>query len=304
MSSASITGVHASGASIALHWRTLRASELEPAEVGRTVDAVSAHEYLLDNQAREAQDRFSALSALFDPVTFRHVDDLGIAPGWQCWDVGAGGPSVPEGLAARVTPGGRVLATDLETRWLFGRTDPRVEVATHDVVHDDPPEGRFDLVHARLVLLHMPAREEALRRMVSTLRPGGWLLVEDYDISLQPLICPDEVTPDQRLANTVKAEFRQLLIDRGADTQLGRRLPRMLREAGLTRVGADAYFPLAMPSVAVLESANVHQVREALIGRGNLRATDVDRYLELTSTAELDLATAPLVSAWGRRPPS
>ncbi len=265
---------------------------------------MSAHEYLLDNQAGEAKDRFSALSALFDPVTFRHVDALGVAPGWQCWEIGAGGPSVPDGLAARVSPGGRVLATDLDTRWITGRTGPHVEVARHDVVADDPPEGGFDLVHARLVLLHVPARMEALRRMVSTLRPGGWLLVEDYDVSLQPLICPDEVTPDQRLANAVKAEFRQLLLERGADTELGRRLPRMLRDAGLTHVEADAYFPLALPAVAVLESANVRQVRGALIERGNLSVADVDRYLELASTAELDLATPPLVSAWGRRPSS
>lgn len=265
---------------------------------------MSAHEYLLDNQAREAQDRFGALSALFDPVTFRHVDALGIAPGWQCWEVGAGGPSVPDGLAARVGPGGRVLATDLEIRWLAGRTDPQVEVARHDVVTDDPPGGGFDLVHARLVLLHVPAREEALRRMISALRPGGWLLVEDYDVSLQPLICPDAVTPDHELANRVKAAFRQLLLDRGADTEFGRRLPRLFRAGGLTRVQADAYFPLAMPAVAVLETANVQQVRSALVERGLVSAAAVDRYLELASTGELDLATAPLVSTWGRRAPS
>jgi SAM-dependent methyltransferase len=265
---------------------------------------VSAHEYLLDNRAGEASDRFSALSQLFDPVTFRHVDALGIGPGWQCWEVGAGGPSVPDGLAARVGPGGRVLATDLDTGWLDGRTGPDVEVARHDVAADGPPGGGFDLVHARLVLLHVPAREEALRRMISALRPGGWLLVEDYDVSLQPLISPDAVTPDHQLANRVKAAFRQLLLDRGADTEFGRRLPRLLREGDLTQVRADAYFPLALPAVGVLEAANVQQVRSALVERGDVTAAEVDRYLQLASTGDLDLATAPLVSAWGRRAPS
>jgi SAM-dependent methyltransferase len=262
---------------------------------------VSAHEYLLDNRAAEADDRFAALSALFDPVTFRHVDALGIGPGWRCWEVGAGGPSVPAGLAARVGPGGRVLATDLDVRWLADRTGPEVEVARHDVVADDPPEGGFDLVHARLVLLHIPAREDALRRMVSALRPGGWLLVEDFDINLQPLVCPDEVRPEHRLANTVKAAFRQLLLDRGADIEFGRRLPRLFREAGLSHVQADAYFPLAMPAGATLETANVRQVRSALAERGNVTAADVDEYLQLASTGELDYATAPLISAWGQR---
>ena len=272
--------------------------DVTPRAEGRV--AVSADGYVLDNQATEAEGRFAALSALFDPVTFRHVDALGIAPGWRCWEVGAGGPSVPDGLAARVIPGGRVVATDLEIRWLVDRVGPHVEVAVQDVVQNEPPGDGFDLVHARLVLMHVPEREEALRRMVSALRPGGWLLVEDYDVNLQPLICPDEITPDQRLANRVKAEFRQLLIDRGADTELGRRLPRMFRDAGLTRVGADAYFPLAMPAVAALERANISQVRDELIGRG-VRATDIDRYLDLNVSSAVDLATAPLVSTWGQR---
>jgi SAM-dependent methyltransferase len=264
---------------------------------------VAADGYLLDNRAGEAEDRFGALSALFDPVTFRHVDALGIAPGWSCWEVGAGGPSVSAGLAARVGPGGRVLATDLDTRWLEGRLGAPVEVVAHDVVTDDLPSGGFDLVHTRLVLIHVPAREEVLRRLVSALRPGGWLLVEDFDTNLQPLVCPDEGTPDERLANAVKDAFRQLLRRRGADTGFGRRLPRLLRAAGLEQVRADAWFPLALPGVAVLESANTRQVRAELVEQGAVSAADVDRYLELTSAGDgLDLATSPLVSAWGRRP--
>jgi len=263
---------------------------------------VSADGYLLDNRATEAEDRFAALSAIFDPVTFRHVDALGAGPGWRCWEVGAGGPSLPDGLAARVGPGGGVVATDLEVRWLSGRTRPDVQVVRHDVVRDEPPGGGFDLVHARLVLLHVPEREEALRRMASALRPGGWLLVEDFDVNLQPRVCPDEVTPDQRLANRVKAGFRELLLARGADLELGRRLPRLFREAGLTEVGADAWFPLAVPGVAALEDANTRQVRDGLVDRAGVPATDVDRYLELTAAGSVDLATAPLVSAWGRRP--
>ncbi|WP_243420650.1 hypothetical protein [Micromonospora globispora] len=65
--------------------------------------------YLLDNQQTEAGTRFGALAALFDPSTFRHIDALGIAGGWRCWEVGAGGPSVPSWLAARVGTAGHVV---------------------------------------------------------------------------------------------------------------------------------------------------------------------------------------------------
>ncbi|HVW34745.1 MAG TPA: SAM-dependent methyltransferase, partial [Acidimicrobiia bacterium] len=37
--------------------------------------------YLLDNRRDEAGDRFAALAAVFDPLTIRHFDLLGVAPG-------------------------------------------------------------------------------------------------------------------------------------------------------------------------------------------------------------------------------
>ncbi|GDY81838.1 hypothetical protein SAVCW2_10370 [Streptomyces avermitilis] len=66
---------------------------------------------LLDNRHAEAGIRFDALSELFDPVTFRHVDQLGIGAGMRCRKIGAGGPSVPLGPAERFGPR-TVIATD------------------------------------------------------------------------------------------------------------------------------------------------------------------------------------------------
>jgi hypothetical protein len=51
--------------------------------------------YLLDNAVPAADARFDAIAELFDASTFRHIGALGIAPGWRCWEVGAGGPTVP-----------------------------------------------------------------------------------------------------------------------------------------------------------------------------------------------------------------
>jgi SAM-dependent methyltransferase len=73
-----------------------------------------------------------------------------------------------------------VLATDIDVSWLHD-ADAGVDVRRHDVATDEPPGDAFDLVHARLVLVHVAARDEALRRMISALGPGGWLVVEDFD---------------------------------------------------------------------------------------------------------------------------
>ncbi len=265
-------------------------------------EPVGARGYLLDNRALEAEQRFDSLAALFDPVTFRHLGALGIAAGWSCWEVGAGGTTVLRGLAERVGPSGRVLATDLDPRWAEHAAGANIEIRRHDVAVDDPPEGPFDLVHARLVLIHVPLREQALRRMASTLRPGGWLLVEDFDPAMQPLACPDAHGDEQRLANKVRTGFRALLEERGADLEIGRRLPRLLREAGLVEVAADAYMPLALPTAVELEKANVNQVRDGLVAGGHVTAGEVDAHLAALDAGGLDIAMSPLISAWGGRP--
>lgn len=259
--------------------------------------------YLLDNQQSQAGIRFGALSELFDPVTFRHVDRLGITTGMRCWEVGAGSASVPLGLAERVGPTGTVVATDIDVSWTGGSaTDGVIEVVRHDVAADPPPPGGFDLVHARLVLVHVTDRAEALRRMVEALRPGGRLLLEDADPGLQPLLCPDESGPEQRLANRLRSGFRELMAARGADLTYGRTLPRLLREAGLEDVQADAYFPITSPACSVLEAATVRQIRGLLVAEGLATDEEIDRHLASVATGRLDLATAPLISAWGWRP--
>ncbi|MFC7307168.1 methyltransferase domain-containing protein [Streptomyces monticola] len=257
--------------------------------------------YLLDNQQSQAGIRFDALSELFDPVTFRHIDELGLAAGMRCWEVGAGGPSVPLGLAQRVGPTGTVVATDIDVSWTRGIADGVIEVLRHDVAAEPPPAGGFDLVHARLVLVHVTDRAQALRRMIQALRPGGRLLLEDADPGLQPLLCPDESGPEQELANRLRSGFRTLMAARGADLAYGRTLPRLLREAGLADVRADAYFPVTSPACAVLEDATVRQIRHQLVAAGLATDEEIDRHLANVSSGRLDLATAPMVSAWGRR---
>ncbi|WP_320772762.1 methyltransferase [Streptomyces sp. CRN 30] len=257
--------------------------------------------YLLDNRQNEAAERFDAFATLFDPTTFRHFTAMGIGPGWRCWEVGAGGSSVASWLAKKVGPTGKVFATDIDVSRLAPAARPPVEVRVHDVGAEEPPGEGFDLVHARLVLVHVPEREKALRTMVKALRPGGRLLVEDADPALQPLVCPDEHGPEQQLANRLRHAFRQLLARRGADLSYGRQLPRLLREAGLRRVEADAYFPVASPACAALESATVRQVRDQLVTAGLATDQDIDRHLANVASGAMDLATAPLISAWGRK---
>jgi SAM-dependent methyltransferase len=204
-------------------------------------------------------------------------------------------------LARKVGPTGQVLATDIDPSWAATAAHPPVEIRTHDVGAEEPPGEGFDLVHARLVLVHVPDRDRALRSMIKALRPGGRLLVEDADPALQPLACPDEYGPEQQLANRLRKGFRTLLAERGADLSYGRRLPRLLREAGLNQVKADAHFPLTSPACTALEIATMRQIRDRLVSAGLATDEEVDRHLSNVASGTMDLATAPMISAWGRK---
>jgi hypothetical protein len=156
-------------------------------------------------------------------------------------------------------------------------------------------------VHARLVLVHLPDRERALSAMIGALRPGGWLLVEDADPTLQPLAVIDEAAPEAALANKLRAALRVLLSERGVELGFGRTLPRVLRAAGLGDVAADAYFPVALPACRPLEIATVNFLRERLLEKGLATAEEIACHLDAVAAGRLDLAQPPLISAWGRR---
>lgn len=113
-------------------------------------------------------------------------------------------------LAKKVGPTGKVLATGTDITRLAPAARPPVEVCAHDIGAEEPPEGVFDLVHARLPSLGVADRERAVRSMADALRPRGHLLVEDTDPALQPLACLDEYGPEQRLANRLRQDLRKL----------------------------------------------------------------------------------------------
>ena len=266
---------------------------------------MSSDRYLLSNDAPESMDRFTAFTTLFAPATFRHLDGLGLAPGWRCWEVGAGGTSVVDFLAERVGPTGHVLATDINLSWVAsagGGNASNVEIRQHDVAAAPPPDGPFDLVHARLVLVHVPERDRALATMADALRPGGVLLVEDADPALQPLSCLEEIGPPQELANRIRRGFRQLLAERGVDLAYGRTLPRRLRAAGLVQVAADAAFPVSDPACNALETATINLIRDQLLDHGIATEGEIAAHLANVAAGRLDLAQPPMISCWGRRP--
>jgi len=258
--------------------------------------------YLLANANAQAGARLAAIASLFDPATFRRMAACGLSPGWRCWEVGAGGRTVIEWMAREVGPTGRVLATDIDTRWMDAAPRAAIEVRRHDLIADKVPDERFDMVHARLVLVHIPQRKEALQKLVTALKPGGWLIVEDADAALQPLACLDPRTAAERRANRIRDGFRRLMAGRGVELAFGRTLPRLLREAGLRDVRAEGSFPIGGAAAGLLELATVRMLAPELIASGAASETDLAAHEDAVATGSIDLTIAPMIAAMGRAP--
>ena len=125
---------------------------------------MTGDEYALDNAAAEAGQRLGALEALFDGPTVGFLTGLGVSPG-LCCEVGAAAGASRAGSPARSAPTGSVLATDVDLSQLGANESiPALTARVHDVVHDESPREAFDLVHARLVLVHLHERERVLTR--------------------------------------------------------------------------------------------------------------------------------------------
>jgi SAM-dependent methyltransferase len=258
-------------------------------------------DYALDNAAAQAGDRFAALRAMFDAGTIRHLEERGVARGWHCLEVGGGGGSIAAWLSERVGPTGRVVVTDINTRFLETLRRPNLEVLQHDIVTDPLPEAAFDLIHARLVLMHLPERDAVLSRLAAALKPGGWLLDEEFDV-FSSRADPD-LNSGEDLLKTVIA-MDHVLTGRGVEMRFGRLLFGRLRALGLADVASEARLVMiGSGSVgASLIRANFDQLREAMITGGHLTAEEFERDIKRLEDPDFRTPSPTLWAAWGRRP--
>jgi ubiquinone/menaquinone biosynthesis C-methylase UbiE len=262
--------------------------------------------YIFDNAAEQpTTQRFASLEALYDPRTIRFLEMTGVGPGWQCLEVGGGSGSIATWLADRVGDTGHLLVTDIDPRFLATLSEmgrPNVEVRRHDVGTDPLPERAFDLIHARLVLVHVPTAPKALARLAAALRPGGWLVVEDFD----PAFIDRTFPTDDPAGSTGRAAFgavEKLIMARGAGRGWAHSLYQRLVALGLEEVGMEGHFSVRPGSSAgaLLDRANMVQVRDAAVASGQISSEEMDRMLTLLDDPTCAFSSQTMFTAWGRR---
>jgi SAM-dependent methyltransferase len=256
--------------------------------------------YLFDNAAPEAPSRLAALSNVFDPGTIRHLLARGVGEGWTCLEIGGGSGSITRWLSERVGPGGFVLTTDIDPRYLERLGLPNVEVHRHDIVCEALPEGTFDLAYARLVLEHVSEPDVALTRMAASLKPGGWLVVEDLELP-HGTVGDIAARPDFQLKTA--AAMRHVTMAAGVDGSLAPTLARRLRRNRLARVGTEGRVLLWQGGTdgAALMRLNFEQLRAPILASGLVTAEQFEADLAALDDEDLEIRFPTMWTAWGQR---
>jgi len=225
--------------------------------------------YILDNAWAQARRRLGLLEQLYDPGTIRCLEGVGVKPGWRCLEVGPGAGSIARWLCAQAGPSGRVVAVDLDTRFVeeLAAEEANLEVLQRDVVADGIPGGGYDLIHARMVLIHIPTRQQLLEALVASLRPGGWLVIEDGDTFAVSTLADG---PYAEFWRTLAVAFESA----GMHPTWARDLPGLFDRLGLEEVDASCDVGLyrgGSPFTEVL-TVSLEQVRPLVLAAGATEA--------------------------------
>jgi SAM-dependent methyltransferase len=264
-----------------------------------------AGSYVFDQAWHHERQRLQSIEELFDPASRWHLEALGVADGWDCLEVGCGAGGVARWLADRVAPTGHVLGIDLDPRFLEGHGHANLEVRRQDVVHDALEPARFDLVHARAVLCHLPERDAVLSRLVNATRPGGWVMIEDVDfggaaaaMAARYVVPGAQAAASERIYRAIEAAFAAI----GADGCYGARLPAALIDAGMLDVQAEVHAPvIRRRSSGDWVTLSMEHLAPRMVAAGLLDEGEVDRFVQAVAEPSTRYMPPFMVTAWGRR---
>jgi ubiquinone/menaquinone biosynthesis C-methylase UbiE len=193
--------------------------------------------YLLGFSEQEHQ-RLMVQSQLYDQITERAFVGAGIGPGMRVLDCGSGAGDVSLLAARLVGPTGSVLGVD-QSPDSVARATARVDALGVTNVSFRMAnltalalEERFDAIVGRFIVLYLPERDRTMAQIVSHLVPGGVACFCEYDMSVSRTV------PPTRLIHETMDRVIRAADGAGFDSQMGARLPGLLRRAGLEDVEA------------------------------------------------------------------
>jgi SAM-dependent methyltransferase len=196
---------------------------------------------------------------------------------------------------------GKIVAVDLEPRFVEGIKKPNLEIRRQDITKDKLEPETYDLIHTRVVLMHVLDRPAALNNMLAALKPNGWLLLEEADFSTFNTGKMETIERDtiQRLA----AASKQTIVNLGGDPELGTKLPFLMQNADLQKIDTDtntAMFRGDSDRSQIWRMA-IAQITSKLLETELVNRSDLARFFDLIVREDMWMMDYAIVAAWGQK---
>jgi ubiquinone/menaquinone biosynthesis C-methylase UbiE len=223
-----------------------------------------------------------------------------------CLEVGCGGGDVAFEMARTVGPSGRVVGTDIDQKVLdlaiaeaAGQELSNIEFRRMDIT-ESAPAAEFDLVHARFLLSHLADPAGALARMRGALRPGGIIVLEDVDFR------GHFSYPESNAFARYVELYTETARRKGADANIGPRLPSLIVEAGFENVQMHVVQPAGTTGeVKLLTPLTMENIAGSVVAAGLTSEEETKQLVaELYQYAQTDgtVGSAPrIIEAWGEK---
>ncbi|MFY0565755.1 class I SAM-dependent methyltransferase [Archangium lansingense] len=253
----------------------------------------------LGGSSAQGRQRLLAIAGMADHITHRRMEGLGIQEGWRCLEVGCGSGSIARWMSYRVAPHGHVLTVDPDTQYVADAAGATLEVRQQTIPSLRPPEKTFDLVHSRMELQQLPEREELVERLVASLKPGGWLLLEELETFS---LFQNDTGPFLQVVEIMHAMVRAA----GTAVDWARTLPRTFQRLGLRNVNAEGemlYFSGGAPT-AEFHRLTGEQLWPYAEKMRLLTREQFDQYSASLRDPNAWFYGPTIFGVWGQRPPA
>ena len=265
-------------------------------------------QYLL-GYAQTEQERLQRQAQILAEETHSLLDQLEISPGARAVEIGCGPQGMLDLLSSRVGPSGTVTGVERseDSVRLAGRFVADHKLSNVEVIHGDGrstglPRRTYDVAAARLVLVNVPDPEQIVAEMVALVRPGG--VVALYEADWLGAICDPPLAAWDRIVSLLGAYSDQNRVD----LFVGRKIPRLLREAGLVDVRVRPVVRLAPKGHVqrMLLPCFIENLRTRLLARQLSSHTELNDLVGQVTRHVEDPHTLVMgglfFQAWGRRP--
>ena len=236
-------------------------------------------------------------------------DQIGVTPGAQVVEIGCGPHGCLELLSERVGPSGRVVGVErsaeavaLARKMVSERTVGNVEVLERDARSTGLPRSSFDVATSRLVLVNVPQPEQIVAEAAALVRPGGWVAFHEADYVSH--VCDPPLDAWTRLVELLLVYSEM----NGIDPLVGRKLPRLLREAGLIEVRVNPIIHVYPPGhgrrrilLDFAENLSERIIAQKLVGERELTALKEALARHLADPDTL-VVSHLYFQAWARKP--